>query len=88
MVGVTETHPKALLKALKITLGEFLSRFNVAVGNGNRREHERDALVSAVAAREGFEGRWAHDLGELRGPSEQDPSQFWLAPVRYFWPES
>ena len=88
-IGVTETHPKALLRALKsIAPGQFLSQFNVAVGDVSGREHERDALISAVAAREGFEGRWLHDLSDLRGPSEQDPSQFWLAPIHYFWPEN
>ena len=49
-------------------------------------EHERDALISAVAARKGFEGGWTRDLIERRYPSEQDPSESWLGPVNYFWP--
>jgi hypothetical protein len=50
-------------------------------------EHKRDAVISAVAAREGFEGRWIKDLSLNRYPSEQDPSQYWLAPIHYFWPQ-
>jgi predicted nuclease with RNAse H fold len=85
-VGVTETHPKAVRKALRSkSWGAFVRRFAVTVEI--RDEHERDAITSAVAAREGFEGRWLNDLGRTRHPSEQDPSTFWLAPIHYFWPE-
>ncbi len=85
-VGVTETHPKALWKALRMkSWGAFIKRFSVTVRI--KGEHERDAIVSAVAAREGFQGRWLNDLGRTRYPSEQDPSTFWLAPIHYFWPE-
>src|SRR5574337_22601 len=81
-VGVTETHPKAVLKALRVTSwGAFLKRFSVTVDIRREQEHERDAVISAVAAREGFEGRWPNDLGITRYPSEQDPSTFWLAPI-------
>lgn len=84
-VRVTETHPKALLQALRSDWGEFCDRFGLTGSVGS--EHERDAVVSAVAAREGFEGRWTIDLSLQRHASEQDPSRFWLAPVHYFWPE-
>lgn len=85
-VPVTESHPKALLKAL--TQGNwkaFAGRFglNTAISN----DHERDALIAAVSAREGFQGRWPHDLSIKRLPAEQDPSSYWLAPIHYFWPE-
>ena len=86
-VSVTETHPKALLAALNVADGDaFRSRFSVRANAAGEPEHERDAVISAVAAREGFEGRWVNDLSVYRHPSEQDPSQFWLAPVHYFWP--
>jgi predicted nuclease with RNAse H fold len=86
-VGVTETHPKALLVALDMTEGEaFWYRFSVDWSSAQRPEHERDALISAVAAREGFEGRWSRDLSKNRYPSEQDPSESWLGPVHYYWP--
>jgi predicted nuclease with RNAse H fold len=87
-VGVTETHPKAVLKALKAsTWTVFAERFAVAARLTANRQHERDAIVSAVAAREGFEGRWRRDLSATRGGAELDPSTFWLAPIHYFWPE-
>lgn len=87
-VGVTETHPKAVLKALGLkTWASFAKQFSVTAAIRGRQEHKRDAVVSAVAAREGFEGRWKNDLGRARYPTEQDPSAFWLAPVHYFWPD-
>jgi predicted nuclease with RNAse H fold len=87
-VGVTETHPKALWIALKMdNWGTFSRQFLVNVTMQDVKEHERDAIISAVAAREGFEGRWLKDLSTDRHPSEQDPSQFWLAPIHYFWPD-
>jgi predicted nuclease with RNAse H fold len=86
-IPVTETHPKALLAALGMTDGgAFWSRFSVRTGATEEPAHERDAVISAVAAREGSEERWARDLSACRYPSEQDPSRFWLAPVHYFWP--
>jgi predicted nuclease with RNAse H fold len=87
-VEVTETHPKALLQALGMTAGsDFIERYSVRAKIQGNQEHERDAIISAVAAREGFEGRWLNDLSKIRHHSEQDPSTFWLAPIHYFWPE-
>ncbi|MDP6086636.1 MAG: DUF429 domain-containing protein [Nitrospinota bacterium] len=86
-VGVTETHPKAVMAALKLKKGDtFFKKFSVKVEMKDKQEHERDAIISAVAAREGFEKRWVNDLSSIRHESEQDPSQYWLAPVHYFWP--
>jgi len=85
-VNVTETHPKALLTALGLNdWNSFCSRFSVMAEIEN--VHERDAVISAVAAREGFERRWLNDLSVSRDESEQDPSGYWLAPIHYFWPE-
>lgn len=86
-VPVTETHPKAVLKSLAPE--EWASFFNalpLTVAVDDEIDHERDAVISAIAAREGFEGRWPRDLSRVRGPSEQDPRQHWLAPVHYYWP--
>ena len=83
---VTETHPKAVLKALRLTRRSFAKRFNVRADW--RTEHERDAVISAVAARKGVSGRWRKNLAADRHSSEQDPAQFWLAPIHYFWPET
>ena len=86
-VPVTESHPKALLKSVVGNdWAAFSARFQFVADPSN--EHERDAIVSAIAAREGFEGRWIHDLGDTRLYSEQDPKTHWLAPIHYFWPET
>ncbi|MFC2056010.1 hypothetical protein ACFLTO_00340 [Chloroflexota bacterium] len=85
-VPVTESHPKALLKVL--TQGnweEFAVRFGLKAISTN--DHERDALIAAISAREGFQKRWPTDLSKRRLPSEQDPDSYWLAPVYYYWPE-
>jgi predicted nuclease with RNAse H fold len=87
-VPATEAHPKALLAALgNPTWSDFCQRFELCTPECPT-EHQRDAMIAAVAAREGFENRWMRDLSAMRSKSEQDPSSYWLAPVRYFWPES
>jgi hypothetical protein len=87
-VLATEVHPKVLLIALGGGWGAFCRRFGLRSTDGVVNEHERDAVIAAVAAREGFERRWTKDLSAERTKSEQDPSTYWLAPVQYFWPES
>jgi len=81
---VTETHPKALLIAMGIDFECLCARYEVVVPPVN--EHERDAVIGAIAAREGFENRWGVDLSRDRWASEQDPDDYWIAPIRYFWP--
>lgn len=83
---ITEMHPKALLRALGIDGPGFAERFKIPTKW--RNEHERDAAIGAVCAREGFEGRWLFDLARHRHKSEQDPSSYCLAPMHYFWPEA
>jgi predicted nuclease with RNAse H fold len=86
---VTETHPKALLVALDMENEDtFRHRFSIQENGAEGSEHQRDAVISAVAAREGFERRWKKDLSTSRYDSEQDPSKYWLAPIHYFWPDS
>ncbi len=88
-VCVTETHPKALLAVWEREAGNnFLDYHQVQWTQANRQEHERDALISAVAAREAFEKRWTNDLSTRRYPSEQDPSKSWLGPIYYYWPDN
>jgi predicted nuclease with RNAse H fold len=85
-VPITETHPTAYLQAFGHTWPEFCTSFSV---NGTAENmHRQHALMSAVAAREGFEGRWTIDLSEDRYEYEQAPSLYWLAPMHYFWPKS
>ena len=61
---ITESHPKALLLAFDRTRDQFAEIFKLS-GYGNN-EHERDATIAAVCAREGFEGRWSTDLADKR----------------------
>ena len=60
---ITEAHPKALLKAL-ISRGvgrDVAERFGLrSIEPG--ADHERDAIIAAVAAREGSVGDWDRDL--------------------------
>ena len=86
---VTETHPKALLKALRLSRKPWkviADRFGLD-GNVPPDEHEFDALLGAVAAREGMRQSWS-DLSICRGPSELDPNDMWFGPVNYWWPKS
>ena len=83
-IKITESHPKAILDGPGIqTLG------NDAVNLVREdTEHERDAIIAALCAREGFSGRWKNDLARARYSCEQNPDSYWLAPMNYFWPES
>ena len=83
---VTESHPKALLQALGLDGAASATRFRIQNRWGDE-EHQRDAAVAAVCAREGFQGRWPVDLADVRDQREEDPKSYWLAPVSYFWHE-
>lgn len=77
-VPVTEAHPKAVALAL----GGWDAARVLAFGcPEDAEEHERDAYMAAIAAREGFTGRWKRDLAQQRSKPEQGPSSYWLAPV-------
>jgi predicted nuclease with RNAse H fold len=83
---VTESHPKALLKAC------YDNSWNTFAAHHGVQwevttEDARDAIIAAVAAREGFSGHWQNDLAEIRDAGEQDPKKYWLGPVSYFWPD-
>jgi hypothetical protein len=85
-VSITESHPKALLLALGLRGWKAIrERFGLD-GPEPTAEHERDALIGAVAAREGFCGRWKLDLALHLGPSEIDPKAAWFGKVQYWWP--
>ena len=83
---VSETHPKALCKAHGWTAWETVAELFGLEGRP-ATEHERDALLSAVAIREGIEGRWALNLALERLPGEQDPQTVPHGPLTYYWPE-
>ena len=87
-VRITESHPKALLGAFEWDEPSFAKEFGIPTAWSN--EHERDAAIAAVCAREGFEDRedrWRTDLAEKRYACEQNPQAYWLAPMHCFWPE-
>lgn len=86
LVPITEAHPKALLKAIGLGSWPAIAAAYGLIGLP-ASEHERDALLGAVAAREGVLGRWPRDLTSTRLPSEQDPTALPHGPVRYFWPD-
>lgn len=83
-IGITESHPKELRKALKFSSADdiFLS-FRVSAAP--RNAHERDAIIGAICAREGFSAKWARNLAVDRYDEEQNPFEYWLKPVNYWW---
>lgn len=86
-VAVTESHPKAVLKFLKLANNWKKTCAHFSITTECRDPDGSDAIVAALHAREAFEGRWTHDLSRDRHDCEQDPSSYWLAPVHYFWPD-
>jgi predicted nuclease with RNAse H fold len=83
-IKICETHPKALLFVLKLLKSPWprIARCFGLHGDepGN---HERDALLGAVAAREGFSHRWTIDFAKERDEGEFDVT---MEPVNYWWP--
>ena len=70
---ITESHPKALLKALGLTRKQFPKQFGISSGwSGN--EDEQDAAIAAVCAREGFGGCWKTDLASAKSHCQKVPS--------------
>ncbi len=93
---ITEAHPKALLKAWPgLSTSDrpwekIAKRFQLEgpEPDGDERKDKRDALLAAVAAREGPLGRWRQDLALCeRLDGEQDPAVVPWGPVHYWWPE-
>jgi predicted nuclease with RNAse H fold len=86
VLKVTESNPKVQIQIL----GDGkVQRYFSAIDPEYKvaSEHERDALVAAIAAREGFSNRWRVDLAKDRYEFEQDPESHWVGPVHYFWHE-
>ena len=93
-LGITELHPKALLKVLAIGTEHSdeswrtIARLFTLATRKPSKDHERDAVLGAVAAREGSSGKWTIDLAARdRLPSEQDPGSLPWRPVSYWWPD-
>lgn len=88
-IEITETHPKALLRGARTSYARFCKQSGLAAGANAAAEtdDQQDAVISAIWARDVFEGRWSRDLTKERNPSEQDPSTYWLKPIHYYWPQ-
>jgi len=87
-VPITEAHPKALLRLMGLRASPWAviaAKFDL-VGTKPPSDHECDAVLAAVAARNGITGLWSRDLSVHRHPSELDPKQMWFSSVNYFWP--
>jgi predicted nuclease with RNAse H fold len=85
-VPITEAHPKALRRALNLMSRPSVVRRFGLKGGAPTDEHQRDAVLAAVAAKMGFSGYWKMDLRHI-DPGELVPQQMWFGPVNYFWPE-
>jgi predicted nuclease with RNAse H fold len=86
-IAITETHPKAMLYARRQNYKSFFDEMGVQ-SPMPETEHEKDALVGAIVAREAALGRWTVDLASKRGPSELDSNNMWFGRVNYYWFES
>jgi hypothetical protein len=87
-VHITETHPKALLKAMHLSRATWSEIANTFKLEGSQPEtpDQLDALLSAAVARNGSTGLWKDDLTKLaRGMGEMDPRLTFFGPVNYFW---
>jgi len=61
-IPITEAHPKALLQFLDLhesDWDEVRQHFKPLEGSAPPSEHERDALLAAVAIRQGMTGVWS-----------------------------
>jgi hypothetical protein len=88
-VPITEAHPKALLRMMGLHKKPWTSiaaTFNL-VGKEPPSEHECDAILAAVAARNGLTGVWLRDLSLQYDDRELDPKRLWFGEVNYFWPK-
>ena len=87
-IGLTEAHPKLVLAAAGRDYWQrILEGLTSNVTLDDPKDDRRDALIAAVAAREGSCGAWPEDLFRDLPPSEANPSASWLGPIHYYWPE-
>ena len=91
-VQITETHPKALLKAMRIVASKTAGDWSLIAktfglkGPAPDTSDKLDALLSAAAARNGITGLWVNDLAKLkRGADELDPNKLFFGSVQYHW---
>ncbi len=93
---ITETHPKALLMAYneKRFADEGFENIDRLKGEielkpirlpDKSEDHKRDALISALAAREGENSTWPEDLFNIEKHNSE--VTLWMSEVHYWWPE-
>ncbi len=90
-VRITETHPRALRKAMHLNTepwSTIAQKFNLD-GPEPETPDQLDALLSAAVARNGYNHSWTADLTELpRGEGEMDPQHTFFGRVNYYWFET
>lgn len=87
-VKITETHPRALRKAMHLNTepwSTIAQKFDLD-GPEPETPDQLDALLSAAVARNGYKHSWTVDLAELpRGECEMDPQHTFFGKVNYYW---
>jgi predicted nuclease with RNAse H fold len=87
-VKITETHPRALLKAMDLNKepwSAIAGKFDLD-GPEPETVDQFDALISAAVARNGYKHIWTVDLTDIsRGEGEMDPQHSFFGKVNYCW---
>jgi predicted nuclease with RNAse H fold len=87
-VKITETHPRAMLKAMDLNKEPWSAIAGKFDFDGPEPEtvDQFDALLSAAVARNGYKHVWTTDLTDLpRGDGEIDPQHTFFGKVNYYW---
>jgi hypothetical protein len=98
-IKLTETHPKVLWahysrdtpypREWGVGEPETARAFKKQCGLASaepRDEHQFDALLSAWAAAQAFDGRWAHDLSYEKAEDQTGDNISVVSKVHYYWP--
>ena len=86
--NITETHPKALRKAMHLNKepwSTIAEKFDLD-GPEPETPDQLDALLSAAVARNGQKHIWSVDLTDLpKSEGEMDPQHSFCGKVHYYW---
>jgi predicted nuclease with RNAse H fold len=92
-IKITESHPKALLKAKygkckeTASAGRFFEEHQIKIDSSRKiSDHQTDALIAAICARETFQLRWDRDLA--RDPGNAGEINAGIEDVHYGWPDA
>ena len=87
-VKITETHPRALRKAMHLNeepWSTIAEKFDLDGPEPQTRD-QLDALLSAAVARNGYKHVWTVNLTDLsRSEGEMDPQHTFFGKVDYYW---